>query len=185
MFKRIRGFTLIEIMIGILVFGILLAIGVPSFENMIRNNRMTSNVNTFVTSLNQARSEAVKQNLPVILCSSANGTSCGGNSVNWEEGWVVYVDRNNDGDIDGGNDCGSGAANDCILTVEPGLAGELSLRSSANSLRYVGSGASDSGPTFTMCDSRGTSDATAVIVAASGRPSISQTEPDGSALSCP
>lgn len=179
-----RGFSIVELMIAIVILGILMGIGIPAFQSTVKNNRMTSNLNAFITSLNQARSEAVKQNQEVVVCTSTDGTSCAGNT-NWENGWVVFVDRDNDGTIDGGNACGSGATDDCILTVQSALNTSITLRSTGSSISYFGSGSSNGADTFTICDDRGASEATAVVVSSTGRPRTSHTEADGSALSCP
>jgi type IV fimbrial biogenesis protein FimT len=87
-----RGFTLIELIVGITILGIVLAIGVPSFGSVIRKNRLASQVNEYSVALNMARSEAYKRGLPVIVCA-ANATldGCSG-STNWATGWIVFVD---------------------------------------------------------------------------------------------
>lgn len=180
-----KGFTIVELMIAIAVLGLLLGLGIPSFQSTIQNNRMTSSINELVTSLNQARSEAVKQNLPVRICASDDGTSCGDNSVNWEDGWIVFVDRDDDGVIDDGDDCGENATDDCILSVQTALAGNLTLRGNDNTLAYFGSGASNNTDTITVCDSRGDDYAKAIIISSTGRPSIAHKETDGSDLTCP
>lgn len=184
--RKMHGFTLVELMITITVFALMLAIGVPSFQSTIMNNRMTSQINAFVTALNQARSEAVKQNQRVTVCVSTDGSTCAGAGVNnWESGWIVFVDRNTDGIIDDGNDCANNATDDCVLSVHAPLNGNTTMRSGNNAVSYTGSGASNGTRTFTMCDSRGGSHSRAIIVSLSGRPRISETEADGSALSCP
>jgi len=179
-----RGFSIVELMIAVVILGILMGIGIPSFQSTVKNNRMTSELNAFITALNQARSEAVKQNLEVALCPSTNGTSCAG-STSWETGWVVYVDRDNDGVIDGGNACGAAATDDCMLSVQSGLSGDITLRSGSSSVSYFGTGASNGAETFTICDSRGADHAKAVIISSTGRPRTSTTQADGSALTCP
>lgn len=179
-----RGFTIVELMIAVLILAILMGVGVPSFQSTVKNNRMTSDLNAFITSLNQARSEAVKQNQEVVVCTSSNGTSCAG-TTNWENGWVVFVDRDNDGTIDDGDACGPGATDDCIMTVQSALAGDITLRSTGSSISYFGSGSSNGADTFTICDDRGADKAKAVIVSSTGRPRTSYKEDDGSDLSCP
>ena len=53
-----------------------------------------------VTALSLARSEAVKRNATVAVCR-ASGSNCS-NAVNWENGWVVFTDVNQNGTIDAG-----------------------------------------------------------------------------------
>jgi type IV fimbrial biogenesis protein FimT len=85
-----RGFTLIELLITIAVAGVLLAIAVPNFADLMRNNRSEASANELVAALNLARIEAVKRGKRVSLCPSANGTSCSGTA--WQSGWIVFVD---------------------------------------------------------------------------------------------
>jgi len=97
---RNHGFTLIELMITIVVASIMLAIAIPSFQSVIQNNRAATFSSDFVAGLNLARSEAVKRGTTVTVCaaSNANQNACGGVG-DWNNGWIVFVDPNDDGDI--------------------------------------------------------------------------------------
>ena len=59
--KMCRGFTLLELMVTVAVVAILATVGVPSFRDLIQNNRVTTQTNELVTALNFARTEAVKR----------------------------------------------------------------------------------------------------------------------------
>lgn len=98
-----RGFTLIELMTAITVLGILLAIGVPSFTEIIRSNQLVAQTNEFVGALNLARSEALKRVASVTTCPTTNNTTCAG-STNWSTGYMVFFDANANGARDGVND---------------------------------------------------------------------------------
>lgn len=87
---RQRGFNIIELMVGITVLGVLLGIGVPSFTEMIRTNRLVEQSNGMVTALNYARSEALKRGLRVSLCPGTKGVCAGG--TDWNAGIVVFTD---------------------------------------------------------------------------------------------
>jgi len=99
--KEEAGFTLIELMVGITVLALLLAVGVPSFTNLIRNNRLATQTNEIVTALNMARSEALKRGLPVSLCVSSDQASCDTGTPDWADGWIMFVDRGAPGEVDG------------------------------------------------------------------------------------
>ncbi len=94
------GFTLIELMIVITIVAIFVTVGVPNFQNLISDNRLSTQANRLVSSLQLARSEALKLRTPISVCRSTNGTSCAGTG-SWETGWLVFVDTNANGDVDG------------------------------------------------------------------------------------
>jgi len=92
--KSTGGFTLLELMAAVTVLGVLLAIGIPSFTETTRDNRLTSVTNSFVTALNIARSEAAKQGIAVSVCAADdpnNPTTCSGADT-WANGWIVFTD---------------------------------------------------------------------------------------------
>ena len=89
--NRQRGFTLIELMITLAIAAILLTVGVPSFQSMMRNNRAATHMNEMITALNLARSEAAKRGLRVSLCPSTNQAACTG-GTSWNNGWIVFID---------------------------------------------------------------------------------------------
>ncbi|MEX2496946.1 MAG: GspH/FimT family pseudopilin [Woeseia sp.] len=87
-FKRVRGFTLLELMVTVAIAAIILSFGVPGFVSFVQNNRAATHTNDLVTALNLGRSEATRRGSPVLLCSSTDGTTCSG-SGDWSTGWVV------------------------------------------------------------------------------------------------
>jgi len=103
-FASARGFTLIEILVVISIIGILLAVGVPSFQESIERNAVSGHANTFMNSIRYARSEAIRSGLPVAICRSTNAESgspsCATSSGDWASGWIVFVNRDNDGTFD-------------------------------------------------------------------------------------
>lgn len=83
-----RGFTLVELMLAITIFGILLMIAVPSFRDAALGSRLSAEANNLLASVQLARSEAIKRNEAITLCASSDGSSCAA-SGGWEQGWVV------------------------------------------------------------------------------------------------
>lgn len=81
--RRERGFTLIELLMVMVVLGIMMGIGIPSFKNFIANQRVRSASYELSTSLLFARSEAIKRNASVTV-TPASGTD-------WTAGWNVAV----------------------------------------------------------------------------------------------
>jgi type IV fimbrial biogenesis protein FimT len=58
-----RGFTIIEIGISLMILGILLALGLPSFSAWIGNTQIRSGGEAVLNGIQLARSEAVRRNL--------------------------------------------------------------------------------------------------------------------------
>ncbi len=93
--NRQQGFTLIELLVTIAVLGLLLGIAVPSFQDMLRNSKVTSITNELVASLQMARSEALRRNATVVLCRADTAlTNCagtfGGAGGSFRNGWIVH-----------------------------------------------------------------------------------------------
>lgn len=89
MYKQLRGFTLIELMVTLSVLAIVLGIAIPSFQKQIVNNKSLALGEEFAAALNYARSQAVKTAKRVSICASKDGATCTGS---WTEGFIVFQD---------------------------------------------------------------------------------------------
>ncbi|WP_461518557.1 GspH/FimT family pseudopilin [Porticoccus sp.] len=97
-----KGFTIIELMITIALVSVILALGVPYFRTTITENRLAAETNSFIASINYARSAAAKFNQSVTMCISSAGDACLDSAIGWEEGWIVFNDIDRDGVLDSG-----------------------------------------------------------------------------------
>ena len=97
---RARGFSLVEMMIALVVLAVLIVITAPGFSDLIRNNRLLSQVYAMRAALNEARSEALAQRSFVTFCRSNDGATCSGN---WNEGYIAFLDFDGDGAVDDPN----------------------------------------------------------------------------------
>ncbi len=129
--KNQTGFTLIELMITLAIATILMTVAVPSFNDTVTNNRITTQTNDLVSALNLARMEAIHRGTSVSICPSSNQSSCSG-SNDWSIGWIVYEDT---------NVTGSTAVTELIRTWGS-LSGSPSVTASnsATFLRYAADG---------------------------------------------
>ncbi|WP_353393970.1 GspH/FimT family pseudopilin [Hydrogenophaga sp. 5NK40-0174] len=84
--KKQSGFTAIEMMVSVAILAILVGIGIPSLRLLIQSMQISAVTNDVVSTLQVARSEAVKRGVPVTVCSSNNQATCSGG---WIDGWVV------------------------------------------------------------------------------------------------
>ena len=62
---RAGGATLIELMIGLAVLALLVGIGVPAFQTMMKNYQIRTTAESLVSGLQTARTEAVRRNTSV------------------------------------------------------------------------------------------------------------------------
>lgn len=158
------GFTLIELMIVIVIVAIFVTVGVPSFQNMIKDNRLVTQANRLVSSLQLARSEALKLGTPVSVCRTTNGTTCAGVGESWESGWLVFVDTNANGDVDGERIISSNGALSAGNTLRAAAPFNDFVNYQPNGLQSAANG------TFRVCDggSPDTSKGKRVVVSPTG-----------------
>lgn len=151
-------------MIVLLVVAVVLSIGAPGFANLIKNNRMLTQVYEMRALLNNARSEALTQREFVTFCSSDDGESCGGV---WQEGYIAFVDLNGDGVV---TDPGDPDGDVVFLSrVRDSNAEKFDYSNAAGRIRFDNQGyAIGFNGTFTICDDRGEKEARGLIVTSSG-----------------
>lgn len=85
--RALKGFTLVELMVVVALVTIITTLAVPAWNRMIVSNRIRAAVNDWTLSTQFARSEALRQNVPITLCPSNNGTNC--TASDYETGWIV------------------------------------------------------------------------------------------------
>ena len=126
-----KGFTLIELMMVLMLTAIVLTLAVPSFQNIISSNRLTTQVNEFVSALNLARSEAIKRGVRVTLCKSADGTTCT-NTGGYDQGWIVFSDLNDNADFDDNE-----SSDEELIRVVGNLGNKISITGNRNVAKYI------------------------------------------------
>lgn len=164
------GFTLIELLVTLAVVAIVATIAVPAMSDMVTRSRTTAAFNELHGLVGYARSESAKSpGDQILLCSSANSTSCTG-QADWGVGWLITRDANANGVIDSG---------DTILKVVAPLSSGIDLKVKTgvstkfdtDSVSLIRNGAPANGDqvTFKLCDPFGASEAKGIVLSVSGQ----------------
>jgi type IV fimbrial biogenesis protein FimT len=96
------------------VLAIVATVAVPSFQQIIENNRLATESNRLLSAMSFARSEAVRVGDDVSLSAKAGG---------FDEGWCVHL----------GASCNDNAGNEILRQFN---AGQLAYTASANTLTF-------------------------------------------------
>ncbi|MGF1642085.1 MAG: GspH/FimT family pseudopilin [Thiotrichales bacterium] len=87
-----KGFNVIELIATLAIASTLMSMAIPSYRWMVQNNRVVTTTNSLVTSIQMARSEAIKQGVELNLVARDG---------DWNAGWDLGIDLDDDGEFDG------------------------------------------------------------------------------------
>ena len=93
-----RGVTLIELLVGLALAGILLGMALPAFHDLLAARRTTADMNQLAGAIATARAEAILRRRTVTLCPGAAGRC--GRTDSWHAGQLVFLDADGDGRLD-------------------------------------------------------------------------------------
>ncbi len=167
-----RGFTLPEILITMGIVAIVLSTAVPGIGHMIKDNRLATQLNSVVTHIHMARTEAVKRDVRVILCRTnspnASNPVCNGTARIWTDGYIVFAD---DGNYS--NNTYNAGTDTLLFRGQPATTG-VKMRTTwswNNNLEFNPDGSTNEGGAIaimSLCDSRGTDHGRQIQIAANG-----------------
>ncbi len=171
-FRRQAGLTLIEALTAILVLGMIVALGGPSFVTFVQNTRLESRASAVLQVANQARAEATAQRRPVTVCGSLNGTACSNDAAAWSTRVISFIDCNGNGTLDAA--VAAPACSDRLLSdIENGSPGVTTAVAGFNNNRFgfntQGFMLNAARGTVRFCDSRGATSARAWVMSPTGR----------------
>ena len=166
-----------ELVSTLAVATLLLATGIPEFKHLVASNTLTMEINTMVTHLHLARSEAVKRGKRIVLCPSSNGLKCL-TDANWSQGYLLFVDNN-----------GNRVFDETEVRLRYHQTGrskpEITSTAGRRSITYRPDGsATGSNLTLTFCPAQQSVSPKAVIVSNTGRPRVSTLSATESPLHC-
>lgn len=129
-----RGFTLVELIVTVTILAVLMAFAGPAMVDFVAARAAEAQAEELVSSLRQARSEAMKRRVEVTLCAGKDledsKAACSG-SKDWSGGWVSFVDYDADATRDD---------NEGLVRVVTGQSGLKSNNASAQSITMARTG---------------------------------------------
>jgi len=148
-----QGLTLIELMITIVIAAILMSIAIPSFNHLIQRNRISAYANELVTTVNLARSEAIKRGTSIVI------TSAGGND--WSQGWNLNIVSSGD-----------------LLRTAPSLDGDSTFTGGVSSVTFNSRGFTTLGAlaSWNLCNAN-VETGRRITIAITGRISVTELSP--------
>lgn len=137
----------------------------------------SSTATMFMEYLDIARNEAVKRNVPVVVCPSNDEKTCLSHT-DWSKGWIVFSDANRNRRLD---------ADDAVLAKhEPISNVNIFSTSGRKSISYAPTGnAPTSNVTYTFCDAVAETPPHALIVSRTGGARLSDVNAKKQPLTCP
>ena len=173
------GLTLLELITTLAIAGIVAALAVPAFTDLLYHSRRTAAINAFVAQINRARSEAITRGRRVVFCLSTDGQRCArGSTTLWRRG-ITFPDLDGDRRRDGDEPL--------LRHFESG--GEIEIHASSTYRRKIVFRPDGSSPgsntTILFCDRGRQRPPRAVILSNGGRPRVSDGDAQGRPLRCP
>lgn len=92
--KKIQGFTLFELLIGIAIIGIITTIALPSLSTLLIKNRVDNEISQLQRLLSTARNGAINKSETVTICPLDISNVC---QNSWKDEITIFIDLDNDG----------------------------------------------------------------------------------------
>ena len=160
--SRIRGITLIELMITLVVLAVLVSVAMPAFGSLIGATNVRNARSSLSASLAEARITAVTKSRHVVVCPSLDQLTCTGD-IHWENGWIVFLDGNRDAQRQ---------ADEIVTSVaQPQGAGTtiISTRGRTRAVYRPDGSATGTNLTLTFCDAKASTPPSVLVINNAGR----------------
>jgi type IV fimbrial biogenesis protein FimT len=158
-----RGLTIVELMTALALAAVILGMAVPSFRRLWGAVSLGSGASQMMASLHRARSAAILRNVPVVVCLSADDSTCLVSAAERASGWLVFQDVHRRLPLQ--------LESEDELLHRVRLPQGLSIQGTRAALTYwpTVQGGGTTG-TFLVCETRGGVEGRAVVVSQTGRP---------------
>jgi len=97
--QKKNGFTIIELMVGVAMLGIIMSIAIPSFNSWTVEMRVDDEISKIHRLLLISRNTAISMEQPVTICPLSSLNEC---STNWKGEISVFIDLDANGKFETG-----------------------------------------------------------------------------------
>lgn len=146
-----RGFSLLELCVGLALVAILTSLSVPSFREAQRATAVRTATWELMTGLQQTRGSAIVESRPGVLCLTDAAGNCGGGDG--ADGWRAFVE------------IGTGTRTVASRTLPAGIA----VRGNRDRIRFSERALAASTATLTICDVQGVARPRAIVISQNAR----------------
>jgi len=176
-FAATNGFSLVEMIVSTAILSVLVSIASPSMRELIAKNEVYVGSEELLRALFFTRSQALKLRQTVYLCLLNNdATSCDqdASTINFNKGWLIFVDCNHDGVFNGMSatcdlDGDSVADQSELLHIRQAFTSTIDIFPTQRTLRRMSFNMSGRARSGSFCVENDSSKKTKIIIASTGR----------------
>jgi len=172
---RTRGFSLVELLVGVAVLAILLAMAAPAYARLAGRTHAATARNALHAALNHARTVAAARNAQVVVCPSEDANRCD-RSTHWQQGWIAFVDLDRDY---------RRSADEPLLQIAQPQPADVAILGTQGRLQVAfrpDGSVTGSNATLTVCSrSTGAAAATALVINQAGRARVGKPSEEAAA----
>jgi type IV fimbrial biogenesis protein FimT len=171
----VRGFSLYELLMTLVLISVVLSIGVPSFDRILAEQRLRTEVDRLFHAVHLARKASVVRRREVTICPSRDGERCDADGA-WSRGWILFV--NTDRDKPPVRD-----ENETLLQARR-IDGQVRLSANRRGFSFRSTVLRATNGTLVFCDRAQRVENRALVVSYTGRPRVTRTDSRGKAYQC-
>jgi type IV fimbrial biogenesis protein FimT len=92
-----------ELLVVFAILATTVGIAVPGLRQWVDSTRISTQVRALLSDLQLTRTEAIRRGERVVLCAATIPDACS-DLPGWHQGWLMFVDLNNNARVDQGED---------------------------------------------------------------------------------
>ena len=175
MISRQTAFSLYELLMTLAIFATVVALGLPSFGNIMAAQRLRVEVDGLFHAIHLARKESVVRRRVVTICPTIDGQLCS-QSMDWSAGWMMFV--NHDRSTSQTRDQG-----EPILRQSRPNSG-IRIKANRRSFSFRSTQLRATNGTLVFCDPAGRVPSRGLVISYTGRPRVDLKDRRGNPYKC-